>query len=177
MFKKQIIIILTVVLFLLLVGFIGVKTVVNNNKEMPMTRGSIEIKTTFSAPEVEHTTETTPITSVEHTTDAIPTTEETNTTVCESTHIYIGTFEATAYANDTITSTGSMPIVGQTIAVDPDVIPYGTTVYIEAGNYSGYYIAEDCGGAINGNMIDIYMSTESECISWGRRDVEVYIMG
>lgn len=169
MFKKQIIIILTVVLFLLLIGFIGVNTVVNNNKGIPVTQGSIEIKTTFSAPEVEQTTETIPIT-----------TEETNTTVCESTHnnlIYIGTFEATAYANDTITSTGSVPIVGQTIAVDPDIIPYGTKVYIEAGNYSGYYVAEDCGGAIQGNMVDIYMSSESECIAWGRRDIEVYIVG
>lgn len=97
-------------------------------------------------------------------------TQDQNNLIC------LGTFEATAYANDTITSTGSVPIVGQTIAVDPSIIPYGTTVYIEAGNYSGYYIAEDCGGAIRGNIIDIYMSSEEECVDWGRRFVKVYIV-
>lgn len=40
-----------------------------------------------------------------------------------------------------------------TIAVDPDVIPYGTTVYINGNEY----YADDCGGGINGNEIDIYV--------------------
>lgn len=83
------------------------------------------------------------------------------------------TFEATAYAGDTITATGTTPVVGRTIAVDPKVIPYGTQVYIEG---MGTYTAEDCGGAVKGNIIDIFMATEEECRAWGRRNVQVQIL-
>ena len=54
---------------------------------------------------------------------------------------------ATAYATGTITSTGTKPKWG-TIAVDPNVIPYGTKVYIPKFNMT--FTAEDCGGAIKG---------------------------
>ena len=61
---------------------------------------------------------------------------------------------ATAYTGDGITSTGTKPKWG-TIAVDPSVIPYGTKVYIP--QFGQTFIAEDCGGAIKGNKIDIYI--------------------
>ena len=73
--------------------------------------------------------------------------------------------QATAYAGDSITSTGTVPKWG-TIAVDPRVIPYGSKVYIPQFNKT--FIAEDCGGAIKGNIIDIFMNSESECYKWGR---------
>lgn len=82
--------------------------------------------------------------------------------------------QATAYSGDGITSTGTVPKWG-TIAVDPSVIPYGTRVYIP--QFGQYFIAEDCGGAIKGNKIDIFMNSESECSSWGRRNIDIYIVG
>lgn len=84
------------------------------------------------------------------------------------------TVSATAYSGDGITSTGKIPQVGRTIAVDPKVIPYGTRVYIPALGQT--YIAEDCGGGIKGNKIDIFMSSEEKCISWGVRNIEIKIL-
>lgn len=60
-----------------------------------------------------------------------------------------------------------------TIAVDPSVIPLGTKVYIEG---YGLAIAEDTGGAIKGNRIDLYMDKYSETVNWGRRYVNLYIL-
>ena len=68
--------------------------------------------------------------------------------------------EATAYTGDTITSTGTTPKWG-TIAVDPKVIPYGTKVYIP--EFGKTFIANDTGGAIKGNKIDIFMNNRKEC--------------
>lgn len=83
------------------------------------------------------------------------------------------TVKATAYAGDTITSTGTVPKWG-TIAVDPTVIPYGTKIYIP--EFDKVFIAEDCGGAIKGNRIDIFMDTEEHCNEWGIRDIEIQIL-
>ena len=81
---------------------------------------------------------------------------------------------ATAYYGDTITSTGVKPIVGRTIAVDPKVIPYGTKVYIPQLNK--VFIAEDCGSAIKGNRIDIFMNSYNECMEWGYKDITIIIL-
>lgn len=59
------------------------------------------------------------------------------------------------------------------IATDPNVIPLGTRVYIPG---YGYAVAEDTGGAIVGNVIDIAYDTVEECYSWGRRTVPMYIL-
>ena len=81
------------------------------------------------------------------------------------------TFEATAYTGGGRTASGTRARVGE-IAVDPRVIPLGTTVYVEG---FGVRVAEDTGGAIKGHIIDIYMSSGSECRRWGRRNVTVYL--
>ena len=80
---------------------------------------------------------------------------------------------ATAYTGDSITSTGKKPKWG-TIAVDPKVIPYVTKVYIPQFNKT--FIAEDCGGAIKGNKIDIFMNDESSVYNWGRKTIDIYIV-
>lgn len=81
--------------------------------------------------------------------------------------------ETTAYTwTGNTTYTGTWPKHG-TIAVDPTVIPLGTKVYIVG---YGFATAEDTGGAIKGNIVDLYMDTENECLSWGRRDVVIYIL-
>ena len=82
-------------------------------------------------------------------------------------------FQSTAYCTGTITATGTTPRWG-TIAVDPRVIPYGTKVYIP--QFDKVFIAEDTGGAIKGNIIDIYMTSQSQAINWGRRNVEIVIL-
>ena len=58
-------------------------------------------------------------------------------------------------------------------AVDPNVIPLGTRLYIPG---YGEAIAADTGGAINGYTIDLCMEDYYQAISFGRRMVEVYIL-
>jgi 3D (Asp-Asp-Asp) domain-containing protein len=83
------------------------------------------------------------------------------------------TFESTAYTSyGSKTATGTTPHKG-TVAVDPSVIPLGTKLYIEG---YGYGVAEDTGGRIKGHIIDLYFSSESDCVQWGRRNVKVHIV-
>lgn len=64
------------------------------------------------------------------------------------------------------------------IAVDPRVIPLGTKVYIEYmdGTPLGYCVAEDTGGAIKGNRIDILFMSKTEAFQFGVRDMRLYIL-
>lgn len=94
--------------------------------------------------------------------------------------VSLGMFVASAYddcidccgKDDGITATGTKAMQGRTIAVDPTVIPYGTPVIINGHTY----IAEDTGGAIKGNKVDIFFSTHEEALQYGRRQVEVFVM-
>ena len=77
-----------------------------------------------------------------------------------------------------ITASGTKARPG-VVAVDPRVIPLGTRLYIESLDSRqdyGFAIAEDKGGAIKGNKIDLFFNTNSECVSFGRRNVKVYIL-
>ena len=88
---------------------------------------------------------------------------------------------ATAYScNGQIgyTYTGTIARVGE-IAVDPSVIPLGTRMYIYTndGEYVyGYAVAEDTGGAIKGNIVDLYFNSDAECYAFGRRTCTIYIL-
>lgn len=65
------------------------------------------------------------------------------------------------------------------IAVDTSLIPLGSKVYVEGLNGAwdyGYATAADTGSAIKNNKIDLYMDTHSECLSWGRKTVKVYVV-
>ena len=81
--------------------------------------------------------------------------------------------EASAYTGHGITSTGTKPKWG-TIAVDPKVIPYGTKIYIPC--FDEVFVAEDCGSAIKGNKIDIFMDNEKSMNDWGRQNIEIYLL-
>ncbi|MCZ0703616.1 uncharacterized protein YabE (DUF348 family) [Natronobacillus azotifigens] len=59
------------------------------------------------------------------------------------------------------------------IAVDPDVIPLGTRVYVEG---YGYAVARDTGGAIRGKKIDLHMRTVEEARQFGRQQVKIEIL-
>ncbi len=66
-----------------------------------------------------------------------------------------------------ITMTGTNPTAKRTIAVDPDAIPLNSLVFIDFGNgneFSKVYKAEDTGGGIKGNKIDVYMGTGKESL-------------
>lgn len=85
--------------------------------------------------------------------------------------------QATAYTANSITATGTTPVRNpnglSTIAVDPRVIPLGSKVYVVG---YGYAVAADTGGAIKGNIIDLFLNSNQECINWGRRNVTVYVI-
>lgn len=80
---------------------------------------------------------------------------------------------ATAYTGYSTTSTGQKPVWGS-IAVDPRVIPYGTKVYIPY--FDKVFVANNTGGAIKGNKIDIFMNSRGECYNWGRKTIEIQIL-
>ena len=94
------------------------------------------------------------------------------------------TVRATAYTHtdegcDGITSTGTQVHWG-TVAVDPRYIPYGTRMFIVASNGSFVYgiaVAEDCGGDIKGDRMDLYMPTYEQCMEFGRRVCTLYYLG
>lgn len=69
-------------------------------------------------------------------------------------------------------STGQRVHYG-TCAVDPSVIPYGTRLYIEG---YGIAVANDCGGAVQGHIVDLYMRSTAECIRWGRQNRKAYVL-
>lgn len=71
---------------------------------------------------------------------------------------------------DGITSTGITAVTNHTIAVDPTQIPYGTRVVINGQ----VYVAEDCGGAIKKNCIDVYVASHAEGEAKGVYYTEVY---
>lgn len=98
------------------------------------------------------------------------------------TYVDVMTCSATAYTCEGYvghTYSGTLARVGA-IAVDPTVIPLGTKMYVVSndGQYVyGYCVAEDIGGGIKGNKIDLYFDTYAECWDFGVRMCTVYILG
>lgn len=72
------------------------------------------------------------------------------------------------------TASGTMAAEGRTIAVDPSIIPLGSRVYIEG---FGVFIAEDTGGAIKNNKIDVFVSSHSRAYELGVQSANVYLLG
>ena len=89
------------------------------------------------------------------------------------------TFKLTAYCpcmqccgkTDGITASGTKATEGRTIAVDPNVIPFGTEVIINGHTY----IAEDKGGAIKDNRIDVYFDSHQDALEFGVQYADVLI--
>ncbi|HEX9683251.1 MAG TPA: 3D domain-containing protein [Acidimicrobiales bacterium] len=86
---------------------------------------------------------------------------------------YLGTFSTTCYALSGRTASGH-PVSNEVVAVDPRVIPLGTRIYIEG---IGERVARDTGGAIKGNKLDIWNPSSSWCLQFGRRNLDVWIVG
>ena len=100
------------------------------------------------------------------------------------TYTKTATIRATAYTHtdagcDMITSTGTTVHKG-TVAVDPRYIPYGTRMLIVSNDGEVVYgiaTAEDCGGDIKGDRMDLYYPTFYECMEFGRRVCTIYFLG
>ncbi len=89
------------------------------------------------------------------------------------------TMIATAYTADSATSaptgytaTGMLARRG-VVAVDPRVIPLGTTLFVPG---YGMAVAADTGGAIIGNRIDLCMDSYGDAMTFGRQRVQVYVI-
>lgn len=74
--------------------------------------------------------------------------------------------------SDGITSSGTRAKEKQTIAVDPNVIPIGSQVHLEG---LGTFIAEDTGGAIKGNRIDVYMEDHNQALQFGIQETKAHL--
>ena len=94
---------------------------------------------------------------------------------------YVLSGSGTAYTSDygALTATGVPAYVGG-VAVNPNIIPYGSKLYIETtdGFVYGYATAVDTGGALmdGSALVDLYYTSYSECINFGRRTVNVYVL-
>lgn len=115
-------------------------------------------------------------------------TEPSDGTSCEEVNTSLGEFTITHYcaceiccgiwANNrpdgiVYTASGAVAEAGKTIAVDPDVIPYGTEVIIDGHTYT----AQDSGSAIQGSRIDIYCDSHQEALQGGVDYFEVFVEG
>lgn len=90
------------------------------------------------------------------------------------------TGRCTAYTGGGWTATGRPAQYGN-IAVNPDVIPYGSKLYICSPDGSvvyGYAIAADTGGFASKGyiMADLYFDTYEECANFGVRNMTIYVL-
>ena len=84
-------------------------------------------------------------------------------------------YSATAYSFRGRTASGKSVGKG-IIAADVKVLPIGTRVRLDAGNWSGEYTVADTGGAIRGRRIDVWVPTTSEAFRFGRRKVKLTVL-
>lgn len=88
-------------------------------------------------------------------------------------------FVATGYsANDPAQGTNSITATGKEVhegivAVDPNIIPLGTKIEVKG---LGTFVAEDTGGKIKGNRIDIFFDSKKEAKEFGKKGVWVRIL-
>ncbi len=167
------------------------ETIKNENNEMykgeskVVTEGVTGLKTekvevTYINGEAHHTE----VLSSEIITEAVNRVEEVGTKEVPSLNGQsvkrVIVMEATAYdpSAGSKTAMGTRARVGA-VAVDPKVIPLGSKLYIESMDgfpTYGFAVAEDTGGAIKGNRIDLFYTTNAQARKFGRRNVKVYVL-
>jgi 3D (Asp-Asp-Asp) domain-containing protein len=91
----------------------------------------------------------------------------------EAAFTFLGSFLVTCYDLTGVTASGDMAGPGS-IAVDPSVIPLGTQIYVQG---VGLRTADDTGGAIIGDHVDIWEPTYYACANWGAQVRDVYRVG
>ena len=90
---------------------------------------------------------------------------------CTVTHYCCELYAHVCGDGDGLTATG-IPVTPGVVAVDPEVIPLGSTVIIDGQEY----LAADTGGDIKGNRIDIAVDTHQDALDLGTRTEEVWIV-
>lgn len=85
-------------------------------------------------------------------------------------------FRATAYCLKGKTALGGAVRRG-IVAADPRILPLGSRIQIDAGSYSGTYTVADTGGAVKGRILDIWVSSCSEAVRFGRKSISVSRLG
>lgn len=106
----------------------------------------------------------------------------TDTSGAPVSYRYMVSGSGTAYtaAPGSLTATGTTVYEGG-VAVNPAIIPYGSKLYIEAADGShvyGYATAVDTGGALmdGSAIVDLFYFSYDDCVNFGRRDVNVYVL-
>ena len=94
---------------------------------------------------------------------------------------YMKIMEATAYTyipgQTTMTCASGATLCKGCVAVDPRVIPMHTKMFITSDSVEyGYGSAEDTGGLIKGNIVDLAYMSVDECFQFGRRNMRVYFL-
>jgi 3D (Asp-Asp-Asp) domain-containing protein len=84
-------------------------------------------------------------------------------------------YVATAYSRKGRGASG-MGVRAGTIAADPKVLPFGTRVRLDAGQYSGEYVVTDSGSAIRGRKIDVWIPSFRDACRFGRRNVKLSVL-
>lgn len=95
---------------------------------------------------------------------------------CKITHYCAEMREHICGTGDGITATGVPVTPYWTCAVDPSIIPYGSEVMVDYGDSVAFYKAQDCGGSIKGNHIDLAVETHTEALEKGVEAATVYFM-
>ena len=90
---------------------------------------------------------------------------------CTVTYYCCEAYEHVCGDGDGLTATG-LPVTPGVVAVDPEVIPLGSTVIIDGQAY----LAADTGGAVRGNHVDIAVATHQEALELGTRTAEVWVV-
>ena len=86
-------------------------------------------------------------------------------------------FAATAYCKGTTTASGVVARTG-VAAADPTLLPVGSVVNIDAGDarYTGVYTVMDTGPRVQGRVLDLYLWSCHEALSFGRKEVQVTVL-
>jgi 3D (Asp-Asp-Asp) domain-containing protein len=100
--------------------------------------------------------------------------------VVSASTMHLGTFTVRAYTHyhspgvaPNKTATGTVPVTGRTVAVDPHVIPLGSKIHIDG---VGERIAEDTGGKIKGKTLDLFLPSVKDCREFGVQTQEVRLL-
>jgi 3D (Asp-Asp-Asp) domain-containing protein len=84
-------------------------------------------------------------------------------------------FQATAYTLRGRTASGEFTRHGM-VAADPAVLPLGSVVEIDAGNFSGVYVVHDTGAKVKGNLVDVWMPSPKAARQFGRRSIKLTVL-